>query len=827
MKLIFKILLLALLFSVSFAQVYKPVQVQYNTGTNLISLFPSSARLPVSYLNGLGSMAYCDSAYIKSLIGSGVGNMVKSDSGLTHWTPFEGMTWVNGQGFVTGTPWTSAGYYSKGDTNSSTLGFYPRQQSDALFGGKQNVISNIADTSKYFKTYDSSGVYGWYRRAYIDALIAGKQNTIANLADTSKYVEYSDSSTTTKGWYRRGYVDALIASKQNTISNLADTSKYAKSTDSTLFYRRLYVDALLNAKQNSILNLADTSKYAKSTDSTLFYRRLYVDALLNAKQNVILNLADTSKYFEQLDSSSVFGWYKRAYIDALVATKQNVISNLSDTSKYFEAIDSAGTSGWYRRAYIDALIAGKQNTVANLSDTSKYVEYSDSSTTNGWYRRAFVDALVNAKQNIISNLADTSKYLEQIDSSSTNGWYRRAYIDALIASKQNTISNLADTSKYVEYSDSSTTNGWYRRAYVDALVNAKQNTIANLADTSKYQEMIDSASTNGWYRRAYVDALLSVKSPIAGSSSIVTVGTLTGGAIGTGFTVIDTPYIQMPKIEAWVLAHSSAASVDTTTGHISTQTMDNLRLSKSDSSSTIAPGKYWTPAMAAGKLDKSDTSNQLRKVSSSFKPLTYQSTVTANKTTGHHLYITSADSVGSELIDSTVYCSQTMIKGMLSRYQTILQSQGYLVATKVAGTYIIGAADSCQKSGNTHLMPMSMINILAADYPTVNGLTPKLRVSGIVSVNNTAPNVSFTIGLYPVTSGAGGAALKIYSVGSIVTSSAATAVTTPAGSSITAVAGSDISLPSDGIYCLAVVTDGTIATSSLVHVYAKLQIHNL
>ena len=176
--------------------------------------------------------------------------------------------------------------------------------------------------------------------------------------------------------------------------------------------------------------------------------------------------------------------------------------------------------------------------------------------------------------------------------------------------------------------------------------------------------------------------------------------------------------------------------------------------------------------------------------------------------------------------DSSTYCTQTMIKGMLSRYNTILQAQGYLIATKVAGTYIIGTADSCQKSGNTHLMPMAIVNILAADFPTVNGIAPELRVSAIVSVNNTAPSANFTIGLYPVTSGAGGAALKIYSVGSLVTSSATTTVTTPAGSSMTAVSGSDIALPADGVYCLAVVTNATIATSSLVHINAKLQVHN-
>jgi hypothetical protein len=159
-------------------------------------------------------------------------------------------------------------------------------------------------------------------------------------------------------------------------------------------------------------------------------------------------------------------------------------------------------------------------------------------------------------------------------------------------------------------------------------------------------------------------------------------------------------------------------------------------------------------------------------------------------------------------------------------YRSLLEVAGSHVATKVAGTYAIGYGDPLAVSGTGTLYPIGLVHIVAADYPTINGYAPKLRVRATVAVNAVAPTGNFTVGLYPVTSGGGGAAVKIYTMGTLVSGSAATTVTTPAANSMTNVNGSDFALPADGVYCLAVVTTATIATSSLVHVLAKLQMRN-
>jgi hypothetical protein len=159
-------------------------------------------------------------------------------------------------------------------------------------------------------------------------------------------------------------------------------------------------------------------------------------------------------------------------------------------------------------------------------------------------------------------------------------------------------------------------------------------------------------------------------------------------------------------------------------------------------------------------------------------------------------------------------------------YRTILNASGSHIAARAAGTYLLGQGTAMSVSGTGALAPVNLIYIDSGDFPTVNGLTPKLRIRATITVNNVAPTGNFTVGLYPITSGAGGTGLKIYTVGTVVTGSQATTVTTPAGSSATHVTGSDFALPANGLYALAVLTTATVAASSLVHVVALLQSRN-
>jgi hypothetical protein len=162
------------------------------------------------------------------------------------------------------------------------------------------------------------------------------------------------------------------------------------------------------------------------------------------------------------------------------------------------------------------------------------------------------------------------------------------------------------------------------------------------------------------------------------------------------------------------------------------------------------------------------------------------------------------------------------------KYRTVLEASGSHIAAKVAGTYGIGHGDPLAVSGTGTLYPLQIIYIAAADYPSINGLAPKLRIRAQLFTNDVAPTGNFTVGLYPVTRPAtsGGAGLNIYTLGTVVSGSNGATFTTPAADGQFNAASSDFALPADGFYVIGVVTTATVATSSLVHITVQLQIHN-
>lgn len=173
-------------------------------------------------------------------------------------------------------------------------------------------------------------------------------------------------------------------------------------------------------------------------------------------------------------------------------------------------------------------------------------------------------------------------------------------------------------------------------------------------------------------------------------------------------------------------------------------------------------------------------------------------------------------------------CAYAMAAAPNASYRVILDCSGSHIAGRVAGTYGFGQGDPLAVSGTGTLYPLNAIYIASADFPTVNGLAPKLRVRAQVFVNDVAPTGNFTFGLHPVTRPAtsGGAGLVIYTIGAAASGSATTTLTTPAADSSNVVVGSDFSLPSDGHYVLAVVTTATVAASSHLHMSVALQLRN-
>jgi hypothetical protein len=170
---------------------------------------------------------------------------------------------------------------------------------------------------------------------------------------------------------------------------------------------------------------------------------------------------------------------------------------------------------------------------------------------------------------------------------------------------------------------------------------------------------------------------------------------------------------------------------------------------------------------------------------------------------------------------------RTSEPGWAQPYQTILDVAGSHIAARVAGTYALGYSNPLAISGTGTLYPIGLVRLDSADYPTLVDERPFLRIKGIVSVNDVAPGGNYTLGLHPVARPAtsGGAGLCIYTLGAAVAGSTIQ-IAAPAADSVNSLNGPDFDFPANGIYCLGVVTSATVATSSLVHINAQLQIRN-
>lgn len=173
-----------------------------------------------------------------------------------------------------------------------------------------------------------------------------------------------------------------------------------------------------------------------------------------------------------------------------------------------------------------------------------------------------------------------------------------------------------------------------------------------------------------------------------------------------------------------------------------------------------------------------------------------------------------------------------------SVYRTILNATVPVVAGTVAGTYqfthvdtdtvgIVGVASTgaislVSTGSDPHFAPYLYFD--DADF-SVGSLTQKLRVRAQIACNATAPGMTFTVGLYPLTV-AGGASTLTFTLGTVVSGSTV-AFASPSASTISQANSGDLTIPSDGAYAFGVVTSGTTAAGSGSLLSAQLQTRNV
>lgn len=224
-------------------------------------------------------------------------------------------------------------------------------------------------------------------------------------------------------------------------------------------------------------------------------------------------------------------------------------------------------------------------------------------------------------------------------------------------------------------------------------------------------------------------------------------------------------------------------------------------------SSKVNPGVH-NSAIIGGQGITADTNNTL-----------FTNNLSANEITGQTIYS------GSTNIS-------TIINAYPQAYQTITESSVVIVAGTTTGRFFLTKQQNSStltiaRIGASAGMGATIININSADYPTVNGLTPRFRLQANICVNNTAPTGNYRFGLAPISmSGAssGGANLITYSAGTFVAGSTVD-INAPAAATITTAVGSDFDLPTNGVYGLILSSSTTVAANSWAPTQVLLQVH--
>ena len=209
-----------------------------------------------------------------------------------------------------------------------------------------------------------------------------------------------------------------------------------------------------------------------------------------------------------------------------------------------------------------------------------------------------------------------------------------------------------------------------------------------------------------------------------------------------------------------------------------------------------------------------------------YSPITVTGTGSAVKAasptfTGTPIAPTAAIGTNTTQVATTAFVRSALLNNLIV-YETILTAMGSHIAGRVGGTYAIPYSNPLAISGTGTLYPIATINLAVADFASGK----KLRLRFQLYTNDVAPTGNYTLGLYPITrpGTSGGTGLCIYTLGTVVSGSNGATFTAPAADLLGGTTSSEFTFPADGHYCLGVLTTATVASQSLVHIVAQLQV---
>lgn len=157
-------------------------------------------------------------------------------------------------------------------------------------------------------------------------------------------------------------------------------------------------------------------------------------------------------------------------------------------------------------------------------------------------------------------------------------------------------------------------------------------------------------------------------------------------------------------------------------------------------------------------------------------------------------------------------------------YRTVIEPRVHTGAdTFVAATYVMlvngSTATTAANAG------FAAVYLDPAEF-AVAGLSTKYSVRAACFTNGTAPAITMTVGLYPVTASGGGADANSITLG-VVEAGSTVAFASPAVNSRTTSTSGDFTAPEAGYYCLACATSNTPTADSRTTIVASLRARNV
>ena len=317
---------------------------------------------------------------------------------------------------------------------------------------------------------------------------------------------------------------------------------------------------------------------------------------------------------------------------------------------------------------------------------------------------------------------------------------------------------------------------------------------------------------------------------------------------GSG-TTVNTTYVPSTRTLTingveYDLSQNRSWTISTGSGTVTSVSALTLGTSGTDLTSTVASGTT-TPVITLnvptasasnrGALSSTDWSTFNNKGSGTITSVTGTTPIVSSggttpaisipaATTSINGYLTSTDWTTFNAKTTEAYVDAAFVSKN-AQYYFIQQTQGHLTAAFVAGTYF--RSDTSANGWNQTVSQLGAIMYLnPTDYPTVNGVTTKLRISATISTNNAAPGCSFTFGLYPITRNGGGASTITWTIGTVISGSQPAQFVTPALNTLTNKQGTDFAIPAAGMYAIGVITTATTAVNSYTNMNAILQYRN-